>query len=311
VWALAAYTLREASFANKLSLVTYKRLAVGLATVGGLELLLLPRMVANLSWTGVLGLTTLALMKVNSPAHQVRGEGWWSLAKQCVKGMGLTSTMTRRRRHGAREVEEEARRGTGPGAGGGAGGAGQARAGGPMGGALGFAYRSLAMLFAGGGLAYLLAPAITCKLALGTVGTAPARLLWQLMGASNVGLSLMCLNLAMAAAQGRLAATTHTLECLALFFTAITHLVLLGRDWEAGRAGLGAPGLAAVWAGALAAAIAGLPASHPAEALSQTVAGLMPGGGGGGAAAVGHGGAGGGTAVPVGGVEYERGGHED
>jgi hypothetical protein len=142
----------------------------------------------------------------------------------------------------------------------------------------------------------------------GTGATAPARLLWQVMGASNVGMSLLCLNLAMAAAQGRLAATTHTLECLALFFTAATHLVLLARDWEAGRAGLGGPGLATLWAGALAAAVAGLPASHPAEALAHGVAGLVHGGGGA------TGGGGGGTpttAAPVGGVEYERGGHED
>ena len=71
-------------------------------------------------------------------------------------------------------------------------------------GALGLAYRGLAATLAGGGLAYLLAPALSSKLALGTVGTAPARLLWQVLGASNVGLSLLCLNLAMAAAQVRM-----------------------------------------------------------------------------------------------------------
>ena len=320
VWALVAFTLRKAAFANKLSLVTYKRLALGLAAVGGLELALLPRMLANLSWTGVGLMTALAAAKVSSPARQIRGEGWWSLAKQSVRGMGLTPrggrrAFRRRRGHGHAESEEEAtwQAGSGGGAGGGGAGAEAAAAAAldSMGGALGFAYRLLALALAGGGMAYLLAPALTAKLALGTVGTAPARLLWQVMGASNAGMALLCLNLAMAAAQGRLAATTHTLECLALFFQAITHILLLARDYEAGRWGIGGPGLAALWGGALAAAVAGLPASHPAEAL----VGVVGGGGGHQGGAGGGGGGGGGMAhsPPVGGapVEYEGGGHQE
>ena len=100
--------------------------------------------------------------------------------------------------------------------------------------------------------------------------------------------------------QGRLAATTHTLECLVLSFTAITHIFVLARDFEAGRWGLGGPGLGALWGGALAAAVAGMPASHPAEALMGMVGGA---GGEGGAHAPG----------PIGShpVEYEGGGHEE
>lgn len=349
VWALVAFTLRKAAFANKLSLVTYKRLAMGLATVGGLEVMLLPRALVNLSWTGVAAFGALAILKVNSPARQVRGEGVWSLAKQCVRGMGFTRGGGGGRRGGGRgrrgrtEFEEEATRaatrvgGERVGAAVGAAASTATSAVSSMGGPLGVAYRLLAMTLASGGLAYLFAPAISSKLALGTIGTAPARLLWQVMGASSVGLSLLCLNLAMAAAQvsamgeerngwgcvgrgawgagpqnlsfsfhlfphtkqGRLAATTHTLECMALLFTAITHILLLARDYEAGRWGIGGPGLAALWAAALGAAIAGMPASHPVDAMVGAVTG-------------GQGGGGSGVATPVGQpIEYEGGGHED
>jgi hypothetical protein len=206
VWALVAFTLRKAAVADKLSLVTYKRLAVGLAAVGGLELMLLPRAAVNLSWTGLAAFGTLAALKISSPARQVRGEGAWSLAKQCVRGMGLSRGGRRTRRRHRTEFEEEATRAA-TRVGGEAAGAAvstAATAMGAMGGALGLAYRGLAATLAGGGLAYLLAPALSSKLALSTVGTAPARLLWQVLGASNVGLSLLCLNLAMAAAQVRM-----------------------------------------------------------------------------------------------------------
>ena len=318
--------------------------------------MLLPRAFANLSWMGLAAFGVLAALKVNAPSRLIRGEGAWSLFKQCVRGMGLTRGGRRggRGRHHRTEFEEEnTRRARGGGEAGEVGVSTPAAAFSSMGGPLGLAYRLLAVVLASGGLSYLLAPALTAKIAWGTVGTSPARLLWQVMGASNVGerrrqqdterrtlnslsptpsphhipsrpsspphintqttgMSLVCLNLAMAAAQHRLAATTHTLECMALLFTALTHIAVLARDYESGRYGLGGPGLAALWGGALAAAVAGMPASHPVDALVGAVTGGHGAAGGGGGGGTGAGG--GGVATPVGApVEYEGGGggHEE
>ena len=91
---------------------------------------------------------------------------------------------------------------------------------------------------------------------------------------------------------------------MALLFTALTHIFVLARDYEARRWGLAGPGMAGLWMGALVAAVAGMPASHPVD----VVMGAASGGGGGGGGA---GGGGMGVATPASPVEYEGGGHEE
>lgn len=74
--AAAAWSLRNASHHGKLSLATYRRLSLGLAASAAAELLLLPRLALNLSWTG-LGIVLLcALAKIMGPMRMLPGEGF-------------------------------------------------------------------------------------------------------------------------------------------------------------------------------------------------------------------------------------------
>ena len=73
--AAASWALRNAAKSNKLSLATYRRLLLGLSASAAAEALLLPRLVVNLSWTG-LGLVTLGgFAKIAGPVRMLPGEG--------------------------------------------------------------------------------------------------------------------------------------------------------------------------------------------------------------------------------------------
>lgn len=74
--AAAAWALRNAAYSNKLNFSTYRRLLLGLSASAAAEALLLPRLVLNLSWTG-LGIVMLSgFAKVAGPMRMLPGEGF-------------------------------------------------------------------------------------------------------------------------------------------------------------------------------------------------------------------------------------------
>ena len=72
---LLAWSLKNAANHSKLSMLTYRRIALGCAASAALTLACLPRLFVHLSWTGAAALTALAAVKLVAPVKTLRKDG--------------------------------------------------------------------------------------------------------------------------------------------------------------------------------------------------------------------------------------------